>query len=135
MKDTIHPISPDSSKDYSNLVGIPYSEMNCWELAQAFYSQVLGVQLKHYYLDAPRDRLETQSLIYSSKGDFRKVHMAMFSDIILLKIRGIESHIAIYLGGGLMLHTDKHRGSYIDRVERWSKTITGYYRLTEQGGK
>lgn len=135
MKDSTPLISQGCFSNFTNLIGIPYSRMNCWDLARAFYSQVLEVELKHYYLDAPQDLKERESLIYSSKGDFEKVHMAMFSDIILLKIRGIECHIAIYLGDGLMLHTDKHRGSYIDRVARWGKTITGYYRLTGQGGK
>lgn len=134
MKDTTPPIFRGYSKtDFSNLVGVPYSEKNCWDLARAFYSQVLGIELKHYSVDAPHDRTASQSLIYSNRGDFIQVTTPMFGDIITLKVRGIESHIAVYLGGGRMLHTDKHRGSYIDRVDRWSKTIVGYYRV--KGGE
>lgn len=117
------------SEDYSKLVGIPYIRKNCWELAKDFYSVVFGIQLKHYYLDMPKDRQAYQDIIYSSKGDFTKVEEPQFGDLILLRVRGLESHIAVYVGDGKMLHTTRNTGSVIDRVEKWKTLIAGYYRV------
>jgi cell wall-associated NlpC family hydrolase len=101
--------------------------MNCWELTRQFYKQCFDIELKHFSSD-PRDRKATESLIYTNRGEFTKVELPSFGDIILIKILGIESHIAIYIGNGLMLHTSEKTGSVIDRTDRWVKTITGYYR-------
>lgn len=113
----------------SFLVGVPYSKMNCWDLTREFYRVSMGAELKHVSAGGPNDRVENSNLIYSSKGEFEKVDCPEYGDIILIKIRGIESHIAVYLGKGLMLHTCESTGSVVDRTDRWDKTITGYYRL------
>lgn len=115
--------------DYSNLVGIPYSEMNCWDISQQFYSQVLGIQLKNYYDECPKDREESQNIIYTNKGDFKKVQVPKFGDIILLRVKGLESHIAVYVGSDKMLHTTRNTGSVIEGIGKWKTLVTGYYRL------
>lgn len=109
------------------LVGVPYETMNCWDLAKIFYRDAFGIELKHYYED-PDNRLATQNLIYTNKSEFLKVDTPSYGDIVIMKVKGIESHIGIYIGEGLMLHTTKATGSVIDRTERWVKTIVGYYR-------
>lgn len=127
-------ISHRTSVDFSSLIGVPYSEMNCWELCQRFYEKVFGVELKHYYEDRSiQDRpLDVNCLIYSSIGDFEKVEFPKFGDLILIKVRGIESHIAIYLDGGMMLHASKSVGSSMDRIAKWERLIVGYYRIKEK---
>ena len=103
--------------------------MNCWDLTRAFYSQVFDLELKHYYLDEPKDRSETQDLIYTNKGDVVKVQTPKFGDLVILRILGLESHIAVYLGEGRILHTSKRQGSVIDRLAKWDKVIVGYFRF------
>ncbi len=119
------------TQNFSNLVGIPYAKMNCWELAQAFYQQVMNADLKHYYEDdAPPTPQATETLIYSSIGDFKKVlGTPEFGDIILISILGVESHIAVYVGDGMMLHTSRRMGSVLERTSKWKRCISGYYRL------
>lgn len=125
MKGTRLPISPD----YSSLIGIPYSEMNCWDLAKAFYLKVFCIELKHSYYGPSPDRQETQNLIYSNRGEFAKVEgTPKFGDLIIMKIDGLESHIAIYLKHGTFIHSSKTTGSVIDRCEAWKNKIRGYYR-------
>lgn len=114
---------------YSNLIGIPYEEMNCFALAKAFYKQVLGLDLKSYHDGKSKETKESsKALIYTNLGDFYLVEIPNFGDLILLKLWGIESHIGVYLGDGLMLHSIQGTGSAIDRVTRWGKNISGYYR-------
>jgi cell wall-associated NlpC family hydrolase len=117
--------------NYANLIGVPYSRMHCWDLAKAFYKQVKGVELKHYFEEMPKDRNGMCSLIYANKGDFKRVDAPRFGDIILLRVLGVESHIAIYVDNGLILHTSEKTGSVIDRLSRWSKCVSGYYTLEE----
>lgn len=127
-------IHPASIRDYSNLVGVPYTTLNCFGLVKRFYKEILDTELKHYFDEQkfPEDRLEVQNLIYTSKGDFEKVEDPQFGDLVLVKIEGLESHIGVYLGRGLFLHSLKSiNASVIDRVGRWKHSITGYFRLRE----
>lgn len=115
--------------DYFKLVGIPYSEKNCWDIAVDFYKIVYNISLSNFYSGPTPDREVTKGLIYSNVGGFEKVNKPEFGDIIILKIYGIESHIGIYVGDGRMLHSTKGSNCCIDRVTRWDKVISGYYRL------
>lgn len=115
----------------SSYIGIPYSKKDCFNLAKDFYKQELGLELKHYFDELPKNRNEMCALIYTHKGDFKKVRSPEYGDIILLKIKGIESHIAVYLGNGLMLHTTEKTGSVIDRLSRWVNMVSGYYTLRD----
>ena len=114
---------------YAALIGTPYSKMNCWDVAREFYRLEMGEELKHYMVDSIEDREAIKNLIYANSGEFFKVDTPEFGDLMLIKIRGIESHIAVYLGQGRLLHSMQSAGCVVDRVDRWDKVILGYYRL------
>jgi len=121
---------PNLIGDYSKFIGIPYEKKNCWDLVVSFYQEMLSIPLYSYYQGpTPPEKIETKNLIYSSMGDFEKISDPKFGDIIIVKLYGIESHIAVYLGDGKMLHTTRGAGSIIDRVARWEKMIVGFYRI------
>ena len=113
--------------DISFLIGIPYEKMDCWGLAREFYKQMYGVELKHYFKDMPEDRKGKRDLIYTNKGDFVEVDMPKFGDLIVFAIRGIESHIGIYIDATYFLHSSRGIGSVLEKLERWQTHITGYY--------
>lgn len=77
----------------------------------------------------PDNLKDRQNLVHTNVGDFTPTENPQFGDLIFLKILGYESHIAIYIGAGRMLHTTEKLGSHIDRVSKWRTMITGYYRL------
>jgi cell wall-associated NlpC family hydrolase len=109
---------------------VSYEKMDCWKLAKQFYQQVFNIELKHYFEGPVPDRNEVKNLIYTNAQDFSKVEGEYsFGDILIISLYGIECHIAIYLGEGRMLHTMKGSGSIIDRVNRWSRMISGAYRI------
>jgi len=120
-------------RNYAHLVGIPYKKLNCYELVKKFYADVLKKELKSYYDVAPSDRVEMQNLVYTSKGDFVRVDTPEFGDIVLIKIEGLESHIAVYVGNGFILHTlVTTQASVVQRINpRWRHVVSGYYRLRE----
>lgn len=102
--------------------------MNCWQLCQKYYSDVRGISLD-YSFEYDTDNLAYNcSLIKVGKKDFKKVTKPEVGDLIIIKVKGIESHIAVYLGEGLFLHTTKTTGSCVDRIARWKSMIEGYYR-------
>lgn len=123
MRSTIRQTFPDCS----NLVGIPYSRLNCWDLCVEFYKLSFKTDLKQYYDQKTDDKFIALSLIRANERDFVKTKNPNYGDLITIKIMGVESHIAVYLGDGLMLHTTKNTGSVVDRVSRWHRMICGYY--------
>ena len=116
-------------KNFSHLVGVPYKTKDCWALAQAFYSEVLGITLTNYYGDIPPERWEKKILISSCKGDFVETKKPKFGDIVTIMLFGVECHLGIYVGNDCFLHTTDKTGSVIDRVGRWRKLISGFYTL------
>ena len=117
------------SQDYTSLVGIAYESMNCWDIAVKFYNDILGVSLHNIYSGVTPERSVTKNLIFSNKGDFEETKSPEFGDIIIIRLFGFESHIAIYLGDGLMLHSKMSTGSVIERTEKWAHLIVGYFRI------
>lgn len=122
------------SQAYSKLIGVPYEEKNCWAIVREFYLIVLGVELKSYFDgDSTPPPSDVRSLIYTNIGDFEKIDGApLLGDIILMKLRGIESHIGVFLGENKLLHSVEGIGCHIDRVDRWHNMISGYYRIKER---
>jgi cell wall-associated NlpC family hydrolase len=122
-------IAQNCIPDYSKLIGTPYSEKDCWGIVCDFYRIVFNVDLKQYYETVPESRDIAKSIVYDSMKDFVEVKERKFGDLLLIKLFGVESHIAVYLGEGMMLHTSKHSGCLIERTSRWEKLIVGVYRV------
>lgn len=120
------------SKVCSNLVGTPYSELNCWGVVRLFYKEVFNIELKNYYDNPILDVHKAGKLIYTNKGDFVEVTPDRIStgDILLLKLTGIPSHIAVCIGGNRMLHTTAGAGCVVEKISStWRKNIDGVYRV------
>lgn len=124
-------MDPKISPAYFSLIGRQYNELNCWQLAREFYRICLGVELKHYFEDPTvPERKEVRDLIYANTGDFEKATLPLqFGDILLFKIRGIESHIGVFIEPGKFLHSQKKVGSCIERLEKWKHLLVCAYRL------
>ena len=130
MKNTPQPSTQEYFKGLVNLVGTPYSVANCWELAVLFYDRVFGISLYHIYSGPiPEDRKDKKNLIYTNMGEFEEVTIPEFGDIVLIKLFGVESHIGVFVGSGMFMHTTRNTGCVMDRVDKWKKMIVGYYRV------
>jgi cell wall-associated NlpC family hydrolase len=113
----------------SSMIGIPYSELDCWAVVVKFYKEAMDTELKRYYEKVPRDRSTAKNLIYTHKSEFYQVHTPEVGDIITIRLAGVESHIAVYLGEEKILHTSIATGCIIDRLSKWQKCIEGIYRV------
>jgi len=117
------------NKNFNELIGIPYEKYDCWGIVREWYKIVFGMELKHYYHEIPNNRDIANNLIYSNMGDFKKVDSPEFGDIVLIKLFGVESHIAVYIGEGKILHTQHKTGCIVDKLSKWEKLVTGYFRV------
>lgn len=115
---------------FSRLLGTPYETLDCWGIVVEFYRIVFKIELKPYYEEVPETRDIAKRIVYDSMKDFQEVSDRKFGDILLIKLFGVESHIAVFIGNGMMLHTSKHSGCLIERTARWEKLIVGTYRVT-----
>lgn len=113
---------------YAKLIGVPYTEKDCWQIAVAFYSMVFGIELAPYYQEIPKERKEAQRLVYDAIKDFYPVSKPEFGDLLLMRMFGLECHIGVYLGNGKVLHTFEKTGCVIDSFAKWEKVLVGCYR-------
>ncbi len=116
-------------------IGRSYESCDCIALVKEFYKDHFNLDLKNYYEGPAPDRAATASLIQTNLGAFFEVHSVdkKLGDLVFIKIRGIESHIGIVIDHLRFLHSAKTVGSNIDRLSRYSKLITGFYRHREIG--
>ena len=120
------------SVGFFNLIGIPHSQANCFEIVALFYLQEFAIDLSNLNTEiiSIKQREKISSLIESNKGPFVRVDEPQYGDIMTMKINGIESHVGVYVGAGRFLHSyNEELGSCIDHLKRWGSRVTGYYRL------
>jgi cell wall-associated NlpC family hydrolase len=117
-----------STLDFSDLIGIPYLEMDCWQLIVEVYRRK-GITLQKYYDTPPQDKSYVASLIEAGKSNILKVENPLPNDIFTARLLGIECHVGIYLGRGKILHTMAKSNCVVDSLSKWKHRITGFYRV------
>jgi lipoprotein Spr len=128
--------------DVTKYVGIPYKihgreidGCDCYGLVRLVYKNELGIELPNF-LDIGYEN--TQKSFGKSIDlckpvlDLKKVKEPMSYDIGLFYIRGIPSHIGIYIDGGILHSTDKLGSVYVP-LSRFIRRyrIEGWYRFDE----
>jgi len=129
--------------DFEPLLGLPYREkgsdwagVNCWGLAVLAYRLLASIELPTYAaaygeIDAAtRDDLarlirhEALLWVPVEAGEERPL------DLISLCVAGAESHIAVVIEPGRMLHVRRGGFSLTERytTPAWCRRILGFYR-------
>jgi len=124
-----------------DFIGIPYRDggrdytgADCWGLVWLYYRDELGVDLPPLagaYQNDDRKRIsqltdETMPLVGA-----RKVDVPIDGDIVLMRMRGMPTHVGVYVSPGMVLHTHRRTDSVIQRIDSLSlrSRIEGYYRV------
>ena len=116
--------------DVSKYIGIKYSEYNCWELVALFYAQELKINLPKYYEQRSEDRDKLSGIIYDKKSDYIEVSFENLReyDLLLFYVKGVASHIGVYLGRGKFLHTREDVDTVVESLDKWKTKLAGIYR-------
>lgn len=126
-------------QDYSSLIGIPYENSDCLGLAKIFYRKILNIDLLLWFdyqnkldgLNSKHWAIESEKMVNENKRFFKKTTQPEFGDLILINLFGHAAHIGIFLNSKEMLHTNKQIGSHVDRINKWEKSIRGFYKYVE----
>ena len=122
LKDNSFTQFDPSLSEFNDYIGRSFKigETDCFALVKDFYEKELNINLNNYHRDENwKSHLEELYDKFIEMEAFREVESLQKYDCILTKNRtsGHSCHIAVYLGGGLMLH--QPQGSY-SRVEEYS---------------
>jgi cell wall-associated NlpC family hydrolase len=114
----------------SKYIGIKYSDYNCWELVALFYAQELNTILPKYYEQRSEDRDKLSGIIYDKKSDYIEVSFENLReyDLLLFYVKGVASHIGVYLGRGKFLHTREDIDTVVESLDKWKTKLAGIYR-------
>lgn len=121
-------------------VGIPYKAggrgydgCDCYGLVRLVLKEQFGKDMPEYGDCISHGSDESHRLIsdHLPLVDAFRPDVPRAGDVVVLKIRGLPSHVGVYLGGGKMLHTLAEHDSAIESVDspKWVKRIEGYYRV------
>lgn len=110
------------SPDLSDLIGIPYSTMKCYDLAMEVYRRI-GKELPDFRNNA--------TLLKNGLG-LIKIEKPEKWCIMLLAEGSRINHIGIYLGHGKMIHTNSLVGVLIEDTKRLERKIKGYYKTSDK---
>lgn len=115
-------------------VGRDYEKCNCFDLVKEFYKNELGVDLTNYWeSESIPSRLDRQTLITASKGNFEKVEVPKFGDIIVVNLYGMACHLGVYIDHKIILHSLRKIGSCLEPTNKYARMIEGYYRYRAIG--
>jgi len=124
---------------FSDHVGIPFVDrgrdlngVDCWGLAVLVY-RAAGIQIPEYneYGDiCRRERAELARIIDENRSDWKEVSRPQSLDLVLIRINGQASHIAVMVDSVRMLNITREGESAIEstRSVQWCNRIVGYFR-------
>jgi len=122
-KYTVHGRTLEEGLDCYGVIFLYYKEIKKIILPDPFYSGVSSSE---------KDKVGNMLL----KGiPAERIEKPETDCLISIKCGGKLSHIGLYLGNGMMLHSTHSTGCVIQDIQRYSNKIEGFYRVVEQGQK
>ena len=105
----------------SAYVGLPYDEVNCWDLVKKVYKEVYDVEISG--IREQGDLIKT-GFWCEVTDEFQT------GDILLFKQSHVKRHVGILLNHEYMLHADQRCGTIIDRwvAGNWETRLDSIYR-------
>lgn len=122
-------------------IGLPFRAhgrgregLDCWGLVRLVMAEQFSVPLPSFVMDyqSPFDSKSVAQLIDVQCKSWRSVKAGSerCGDVIVLRIRGLPTHVGIVLGDQHMLHIERSIDSAIERYDRhqWKNRVHGFYR-------
>lgn len=102
-------------------IGIPYEQLDCWDLVQAVYARYLDMDLG--------DRTEQSGHIKDGTWGEVNVEELQRYDVLVFD-DGFQPHVGLVIDGGRFLHTIAGVNSCVDSYKRsqWRDRLRKAYR-------
>ncbi len=119
--------------DLSAYIGIPFEELNCYELLRRIYKDFFAIALPGQPHDDPSDRRSYSKLMQAEAVNWLPVEAGdeRFGDVVLLHIFGLPCHIGFVAGGGMMVHAQRGTASTYESYREslhWRERRKFFYR-------
>lgn len=124
-------------------VGLPWQEkgatregVSCWGLVRLRYVSDLGIELPGYEGEfaCAAERAEVAAVISRATtiGPWIAIPEAEArdDDVVVFRIGGIDAHVGLVCGPGLMLTVSRNKDSHVApwASPLWSSRLSGFYR-------
>lgn len=107
--------------EITDLIGIPFSEMKCWDLVRE-YEHRQGKEIPDY----------TELMIHGIPDGKEYVHPIKEPEKDCICLFGLQSedidHAGIYLGNNKLLHATEGCGVCIERFSKYRSKLKGLYK-------
>lgn len=122
-------------------IGIPYKSggrdregIDCWGLARLVYKEEYSIDLPSFSSYAENDTDRINELITQYKEGWTETKEIVPGTLVLLRIRGSNTHIGIAISSTQFLHAREGQDSSIESFSNshWNKRISGYFKYTEE---
>lgn len=120
-------------------VGVPYLEhgrtkagWDCWGLLREVYQNELGIELPSYSsnYDDTLDGDGIGSAFSEEVSGWDRVSEPEAFDAVWCRMVGVECHVGVYVGGGMMMHTMVGCDTCLVRIDTtgWRRRVLRCYR-------
>ena len=113
-------------------IGIPFDELNCWQLMCKIYEEQFNVILPDYQTEYRtfKDRKNIKKIYNRELAERAKLlDEPMMYCFIVLRILGLPWHVGLVVSKNQMLHTNHKTGSCVEEFtsKLWVNRIIGFY--------
>lgn len=125
----------------NDYIHIPFKEhgreregCDCWGLARIIYKEQLGIELPT--LSDYKDTHDSHSIaeLYEKEHlTWEEIPLGQEKefDVLVFKILGLPTHIAVVINKGMMIHCEYGIGTHVTEYNKdvqWRKRLAGIYR-------
>ncbi len=112
---------------------------DCWGLVALVLKNERGIDLPDYLMVYDEDfkswsseqRQQLQKVISEESAKcWQEVEKPQAFDVILMKMKGFNTHVGIAIDGNRMIHCQRNIGTSIEKMDsiRWRNNVVGFYR-------
>lgn len=120
--------------DVSDLIGVKYKPhgrdkngYDCYGLVMEVEKR-FGYNLPDFSYTETDGKIDAEAETALKGGDMMRIGSPVPGAIILLQnVQGMKTHIGVYLGDGMFIHSHIKRNVCVDSVESYRHSIAGVY--------
>ena len=112
-------------------LGRTFKGVDCWGLCVLFFKEIYGINIPNFIEEEVLTEKDIYKTVENKKSMFVELNVPEKDCFVLIKIRGLGTHIGLMLNEEDMLHiqNNKHT-SCIEKVfsDKWKHRILGFYK-------